>query len=153
MRVRSVIELLALFFQRRGEIHIQDTFLSPRLIREALEKRFHLVPIEETSTHLRFRIIRFFRLYGGPCIWPQAEIDITLRRDQNSYTLLWYFFWPEYYVLAFSLVLLGLIALVDSESGGLFLAVMPLAILFFGALIFLDTVWVSRRVRKVFAKL
>jgi hypothetical protein len=151
--VQAVIEPVALFFQRRGEIQFQNAFLSPRLIRKALESRFRLAPIEVTSTHLRFRIIRFLRLYGGPMIWPQAEIDITIRRHENSYTLYWYFFWPEYYLLLLWPVLFGSVTLTESEPGGLPLFALPLAILFSGVLFLLDTMWVARRVRKAFTKL
>jgi hypothetical protein len=130
--VQAVIESIALFFQRRGEIQFRNAFLSPRLIREALESRFRLAPIEETSTHLRFRIIRYLRLYGGPMIWPQAEIDITIRRHGNSYSLCWYFFWPEYYLLLLWPVLFGLAALAGAKPPGLSLLALPLAILFSG---------------------
>jgi len=153
MRVEAVIESVALFFQRRGEIHFQNAFLSPRLIREALESRFRLAPIEETNTHLRFKIIRFLRLYGGPIIWPQAEIDITIRRHTNGSSLYWYFLWPEYYLLLLWPILFGIVTLTEAKPRGLPFLVLPLAILFSGFLFFLDTMWVARRVRKAFTNL
>jgi hypothetical protein len=153
MRVQTVIESVALFFQRKGEMHFQAAFLSPRLIREALESRFRLAPLEETSTHLRFKIIRFLRIYGGPIIWPQAEVDITIRRHKDSYTLYWYFFWPEYYLLLLWPIFFGLVALTETKLGGLPLFALPLAILFSGFVFLLDTMWVARRVRKAFTNL
>jgi len=153
MRVEAVIESVALFFQRRGEIHFQSAFLSPRLIREALESRFRLAPIEETNTHLRFKIIRFLRIYGGPMIWPQAEIDIPIRRNGDRHTLYWHFFWPEYYLLLLWPILFGLAVLTEAKRGGVPLFALPLAILFSGFIFFLDTMWVARRVRKAFTNL
>jgi hypothetical protein len=151
--MQAMIESAAVFFQRRGELHFKEAFLSPRLIREALERWFRLATIEETSTHLRYKIIRFLRLYGGPMFWPQAEIDITIRRIGDICTLYWHFFWPEYYLLLLWPILFGLVALTDAKPGGLPLLALPLAILFSGFLFFVDTVWVARRVRKAFTSL
>lgn len=151
--MQALIESVAAFFQRRGEIQFKEAFLSPRLVREALEGRFHLAPIEETRTHLRYKLIRFFRIYGGPMVWPQAEIDITIRKNRDRYALYWHFFWPEYYLLLLWPILFGLAAVVDGKHGGLVLFVLPVAILFSGLLFFLDTMWVARRVRKAFANL
>jgi len=135
-----------------GEIHFHDAFLSPRLVREALEKRFRLVPVQETSTHLRLKIIRLFRLYGGPMIWPQAQIDITLRKDGDGYTLSWYFYWPEYYALLLWPVLFGLVDLTGPRFQR-FVSMLFAAILFNGFLFFLDTIWVARTTRKAFQRL
>lgn len=86
-------------------------------------------------------------------IWPQAEIDITLRREENRYTLSWYFFWPEYYLLLLWPVLFGAMALTEPESDRLPILALPIAILFSGLFFFLDTMWVARTVRKAFSKL
>ena len=151
--MQAVIESVAAFFQMRGELHFKAAFLSPRLIREALDNQFRLATLEETNTHLRYKIIRFFRLYGGPIIWPQAEIDITMRRNGDRYTLFWYFFWPEYYLLLLWPILFGLVAVVGEKHRVLPPFVLPVAILFSGFLLFLDTMWVARRVRKAFTNL
>jgi hypothetical protein len=153
MSYAAVIQSVAGFFQRGGELHFKEAFLSPRLIREALESRFRLATIEETSTYLRFKIIRFLRIYGGPMIWPQAEIDITIKRIGNSFTLYWHFFWPEYYLLLLWPILFGLGALTNEQRVGVTIFALPVAILFSGFLFFLDTMWVARRVRKAFTNL
>ncbi len=152
LRIQTFIQSIARFFQRGGEIHFHDAFLSPRLVKEALEIRFRLVTVQETSTHLRLKIIRLFRLYGGPMIWPQAQIDITLRKDDNAYTLYWYFYWPEYYSLLLWPVLFGLVALTEPRLP-LSLSMLPIATLFSGFLIFLDTIWVARTARRAFQRL
>lgn len=151
--MRAEIESFVAFFQRRGEIHFKDAFLSPPLVREALEGRFQLAPIEETRTHLRYKLIRFFRIYGDPMVWPQAEIDVTVSRNGDRYTLYWYFFWPEYYLLLLWPILFGLVAAVDEKHRGIPPFILPVAIVFSCLLFFLDTMWVARRVRKAFMAL
>jgi hypothetical protein len=147
--MRAIIESAATFFQRKGELHFVDTFVSQRLVKEALGNLFHIVPMEESSTHFRLKIIRFLRLYGGPMIWPQAKIDITLRKQGSGYILSWYFHWPEYYLLLIWSMLFGFVA----AQASLPLLIFPIGILFQGFAIFLDTAYVARRVRKEFQRL
>jgi hypothetical protein len=35
-----------------------------------------LVPIQETSHSLSYKLPRYVRLYGFPIIWPQASVHI-----------------------------------------------------------------------------
>jgi len=145
------------FFSRRQVIYIEDSFLSTRIIREALERKFRVVVIEESGNHLRLRIIRFLRIYGGPMIWPQASIDITIEKLGAAWNIYWYFTWPEYFILFFGLPIL--FALVSTDSGFTWMTLTEVIIffvfsfLFFGLLIFMDTLWVSSRVRKTFERL
>jgi len=60
----------------RGEIYVGDEFLSPRLVKDALGKKFNVSVIDERSKYVKLRIIRLARLYGFPFIWPQASIEI-----------------------------------------------------------------------------
>jgi hypothetical protein len=155
--MRGVISSAALFLSRSGEIHFDDTFLSPRIVREALAKKFRVITIEETGNHLRLRIIRYLRIYGGPMIWPQASVDISIQKLGGRFSLHWYFVWPEYYVLLFGLPILFALGCVNSGYKGIAFPTLVIFFLFafvvFGALIFLDTLWVSKRVRETFAKL
>jgi hypothetical protein len=139
------------FIDGSGELHFEHCFLSPRIVKEALEKRFRLVAIEESSSHVRYKIIRFFRLYGGPAIFPQARIDITIRKDNSRSSLYWHFIWPEYYVFLFSFIVLSTVVVFD--NGMQTIPFLLFALVFFVSLVFLDTKWVSRRVRKVFEEL
>ena len=139
------------FLNRSGELHFQDTFLSPRIIREALQKKYWLVTIEESTHHGRYKIIRLLRLYGGPAIFPQARIDITIRKQNGRSSLYWYFVWPEYWVFLVSFLIVCAAALTNSQR-------IPLLALFlvgccFALIVFLDTSVVSTRVRKIFKDL
>ena len=139
------------FINGSGELHFEGAFLSPRIVKEALEKRFRLVPIEESSSHLRYKIVRFFRLYGGPAIFPQARIDITIRKDNSRSSLYWHFVWPEYYAFIVSFIIL--FAVVVFDKGTQIIPFLIFYLVLFGSIVFLDTKWVSRRVREVFKHL
>ena len=139
------------FINGSGELHFEGVFLSPRIMKEALEKRFRLVTIEESPHHVQYRIIRLFRLYGGPAFLPQARIDITIRKDSSHSSLYWYFVWPEYYVFLVSFIILFAVVVLDRGLQGI--PFLIFALIFIGLMVFLDTKWVSRRVRKVFERL
>ena len=139
------------FFNGSGELHFENSFLSPRIVKEALERRFRLVAIEESTSHLQYKIIRFIRLYGGPAIFPQARIDITIHKENSRSSLYWHFIWPEYYVFLVSFIVL--FAVVVFEKGMQAIPFLLFALVFFAFLVFLDTKWVSRRVRKVLKEL
>jgi len=90
-------------------------------------------------------------------IWPHASIDITMERIGTGHRISWYFIWPEYYLLAFGLpVLFGLAYLGSGFKRMDFSTVLIFflfSFVFFGLLIFLDTLWVSSRVRRTFERL
>lgn len=84
-------------FAGNGEVYLPDKFLSPRLVKEALDKKFNVIIVEETPDYIKFKIIRFIRLYGAPFIWPQASIKVWI--DNENDKLIFKFFWPEYLAL------------------------------------------------------
>jgi hypothetical protein len=129
------------FFTGKAEVYLPDKFLSPRLVKEALEKKFNVTVIEETPHFIKFKIIRFIRLYGAPFIWPQSSVKVWIDNEQDK--LIFKFFWPEYLALV---IPFSLFFIVDQNFRGL----IPVFVLFFGSLMFIDTKWVSRRVRKAF---
>jgi len=81
-----------------GEMQCENAFVSPRVVRDALVRRFRLVPLEESGSYLSYKLPRYFRLYGGPIVWPQASLHILISRDGPRTTLSWRFRWPEYYL-------------------------------------------------------
>ena len=121
-----------------------DTFLSPRLVKDILEKKFNVSVIHEGPNHIKLRIIRLARLYGFPFIWPQASIEVWIKNEDDK--LIYKFFWPEYLALIIAFVLL----IVVERQIRDFVSFFVLALIFFGFLMFLDTRWVSKRVRKAF---
>jgi hypothetical protein len=128
----------------KGEVYVGDKFLSPRLVKEALGKKFNVSVMDEGSNYVKLRIIRFARLYGFPIVWPQASIEVWI--DNKTDKLIYEFFWPEYLALLIPFIL---IPFVQERPREFTLFLVP-ATLFFGLLMFLDTRWVSRRVRRAF---
>lgn len=132
------------FFTGNAEVYLPGKFLSPRLVKEALEKKFNVRVIEETPTYIKFKIIRFIRLYGAPFIWPQASMRVWIDYEHDK--LIFKFFWPEYLAL---IIPFSFFFIVDQNFRGL----IPFFVLFFGSLMLLDTKWVSRRVRKALERI
>ena len=128
----------------KGEVNLGNKFLSPRIVKDALGKLFNVTVIDERSNYIKLRIIRFARLYGFPFIWPQASIEIWINNENNK--LIYEFFWPEYLTLIIPFVFFFFI----EERMREFILFILFALIFFGFLIFLDTRWVVRRVRKAF---
>jgi hypothetical protein len=137
------------FITGNGEVILKDKFISVRLIVAALEKEFRLKVIEESPKSIKFKIVRFARIYGAPVIWPSASLSIVF--DNENDTINYRFNWPEYYML---FPLLGVVLFVPGikviKEDFPFLL---LAIIFWAGIIFLDTKYVSSKVRKTLLKL
>ncbi len=123
---------MKLLFEK-GEIHLGDKFLSVRLVKEILEKKFNVRVINERSNYIKLRIIRLARLYGFPFIWPQASIEIWIKNENGK--LIYKFFWPEY----LALLILFILLIVVEERFRDFILFFVFALIFFGFLMFLDT--------------
>ena len=134
-------------FYENGAIDIGDNYLSPRITTEILNEYFNISVIEQRSFYLKLGILRFAKLYGFPYIGPHSKVEIWL--DNNNAQLRYKFFWPEYYILIFMFVMTLCIGIVTGDLTDL-IVLLPLALCFFGLLMFLDTRWVVSRCRKAF---
>ena len=123
---------------------MEDKFLSTRIVKNALEKKFNVSVLNERSNYIKIRLIRLARLYGFPFIWPQASIEIWIRNEDDK--LIYEFFWPEYLALVVPFILL----MFFEERLREHIMFFVIALLFFGLFIYLDTRWAARRVRKAF---
>ena len=137
------------FIKGSGEVTIKDKFVSVRLVEDALGKAFRLKVIEESPNFIKCKLVRFARIYGAPIIWPSATLAITI---ENQTDIIRYkFYWPDYFLL------LMMVAAVIISRGGYMLKedflFLLLAVPFLAGLIFLDTKYVSSRVRKSLLKL
>ena len=132
------------FLTGNDQVNLSDKFLSPRLVKDAIGKKFNIRIIEERPDYIKFRIIRFARLYGAPFIWPQASIEVCI--DNENDTLIYKFFWPEYFALIIPFILFFAVG----EKVKEFFSFYIFALIFFCSIMFLDTKWVSSRVRKAF---
>ena len=68
----------------KGEVYLGDKFLSPRVVKDVLGKKFNVSVIDEGPNYIKFRIIRFARLYGFPFIWPQASIEVWIKNETDK---------------------------------------------------------------------
>ena len=136
--------LIMRILSEKREICLADKFLSPRIVKDALKNKFNIAVIEERTNYLKVRLIRLARLYGGPCIWPQATVEIWIKNQDDK--LIYEFFWPEYFLLFSPFVILFFS---EGQFWGRLLFLLA-ALLFFGTFIHLDTRWASRRLRKAF---
>lgn len=137
------------FITGNGEVILRDKFISVRLVEATLEKEFRLKVIEQSPKFIKFKIVRFARIYGAPAIWPSASLSIVF--DNENDTINYKFYWPDYFVL---LLMVGVALFVPGikvikEDFFFFL----IALIFWAGMIFLDTKYVSSKVRKTLLKL
>lgn len=131
------------FITGSASISFDDNFVSVRLIKEAIQKKYRLTVLEETPTHMKCKIIRYARLYAAPFFFLNATAQFDIKKDSHDNTLIINFFWPDYFLVAAVALAVGI-----SKGISLFL----LALVFFGGLVFLDTKWVSSRIRKLISE-
>lgn len=133
------------FITGSGSLVVEDKFISMRLVKEALTKKYRLRILEESADHIKCKIIRYARLYGAPILFPTPTLTLDIKRESEKTMLNYDFRWPEYYLVALGAVLAGIM----SRDKTLFLV----AFAFFGSLVFLDTKWVSSRIRKIISNI
>jgi len=155
--MQTFTESFTRFFQIRNKIVYRDSFVSTRLIKEALEKQFRLISVEESPLHMRLKIIKkflkYFELQSVPYI-----LDITIIRNEDNIILSWYLNWflmlPGQYFLIYIVMLLLLAPFVFSLNDLpylLMLIIIGLPIL--GIIKFIDAFMVSKIVLNIFNKL
>jgi hypothetical protein len=132
---------------------MQDSFVSPRIIKEKIEKHFKLVTTEETASKQKFKIVRYARLYGAPFVYPSATVSFSINKRENTVTC--QFFWPEWCLLLFSINGFGISVYHSLEEGanlkcaitdGVEFAI--LSCMFVSLAVFLDTKFVARKIRR-----
>ncbi len=142
------------FFHVSGRIVLEDKFLSLRLVRETLERKFKIHILEESSRGLRCKIVRFSRLYGVPVPFPNPTLEVTFKNEKQESTIHYNFTCYDYYLVAIAAPLFGILsptispeqAFIDAIKKGLL--VFMIVLLFYGTLIFLDTKYFVSRIRK-----
>jgi len=112
-----------------------------------------LVVVEETPHGLRCKIVRYGRLYAALMLWAHPTLHLRIRRAGRHATLSWSFRWPDYYMLFLIPVLALVHGTVSRPADVAFILAGLWFAAFFLVLIFLDTQWVARRVRRTFEEL
>jgi hypothetical protein len=133
---------------------MQDSFVSSRIIREKMEKHFKFVEAEESESDQKYKIVRFARLFGGPFVYPSATVNFSIDRKENSVSC--QFFWPEWYLLLFSVFGFGVSVYHSLDEGASIRAALTdgaefaiFSCLFISITVFLDTKYVARKIRKL----
>lgn len=137
------------FITGNGEVTLKDKFVSVRLVEEALGKAFRLKVTEESSNFIKCKLVRFARIYGAPVIWPSATLSISI--DNQTDKIRYRFYWPDYFLLI--MLLAPLLAFRGGRLMEEDLPILLIAVPIWAGIIFLDTKYVSSRVRKTLLKL
>jgi hypothetical protein len=146
------------FFQGSGSVKFKDKFVSLRLVREALERKFAIRVLEETPSRLRCKVTRFTRLYAAPVPFPNPLLEVTFHNEQDGSTVNYKVTSYDYYMLAIGFLLTTILsaiywpadrALHPNKAEGLFLSVMLILLV---TLIIIDTKFFAYRIRKALCK-
>lgn len=103
-----------------GTIDLGEQFVSVRLIKEKIGQFHNIVVVEEKTDQIKVRVLRIGRLFGGPWPGPYPTMMFKIER-KGSLTLLHYTYeWPEYVMVFFGSLTLGVIAGVTRSEGRAF---------------------------------
>ena len=140
------------FLHGYGEIELKGGFTSPRLVIETMKRMFRIRVLEESPGHIKCKIYRFARLYGFPIIFPNPTLEIDWGQSAEGYIIQYYLTCYDYYEVAALAFIFGIgcgtmeHALWASLRAGVFGAGMVLFL--YGGLVFTDTKYLVRRIRK-----
>ena len=142
------------FYIEKGEISLNDKFISLRLVKEALEKNFNISVLDESSKYLSCKMIRWARLYGAPSIIPHPRLELRFI-DENNMTIIRYRYRYEDFI--FTLIGASLFFLLGPlviETSSVLTGLKLGALLFLGFsvfgwfAVFLDTKYYVHLIRK-----
>ena len=130
------------FFHGSGKITFKNQFLSLRLIKEKLEKKFTIRILEESSSGFKCKVVRLWRLYGFPVFFPNPTLEISFKNENQESTIYYIVTCYDYYIVAISALLLLILfpkgaTLIEAIKERLPLSLIWL--LFYGTLVFIDT--------------
>jgi hypothetical protein len=146
------------FFHGIGTIAFKDKFVSLRLVREALERKFTIRILEETPTGLRCKITRFTRLYAAPVPFPNPTLAVTFHNGPDGTTVNYKVTSYDYYMLAIGFLLTTILSVIYWPADHAFHSIkdepvfMSVTLIFFVMLIILDTKFLVYRIRKALSK-
>jgi len=132
------------FFHGGGRIISENQFVSLRLIKEALEKKFTLRILEESTHGLRCKVTRYVRLFAAPMLFPNPALEVSFNNDEHETVINYRIIDYDYYIVLFLAFAGGIFAtglglgegLIEALSGGLLFS--TFCLLFFGSLVLID---------------
>ena len=142
-----------------GVVFVRDRIVSIAHIEQTLRKMYRIQVLEETPKGVRCKLIRNLRFVGSPWLGPHTTLTVVLDKRDDGTILHYEFQSPEYYVgLALATVFGIATSALSGPSSSLRRALNGLiafgiGLIFFGLLIYLDGVYLSWRIRRVFNRL
>ena len=136
-----------------GKINIRDKFVSLRLIKDALEKENKIKIIEETSSFIRCQVHRTRYNFGGTQFLCPT-ICLKIEKQSHETSILYDFFWPDYYIAAFTVLIFVIGSIISIISAEVQFHAGSLAIFFIivfcvaGLTTFWEARHCSKRIRK-----
>lgn len=143
------------FLDSSEELQLEGAFVSLRLVREALEHHFRLIIKEERQHYLCCTMVRYGWLYASPLFWLQPTLHLHFRNAGSRSVLSWHFSRLPLYAVIISVLLFLCIRMLTSRVPEVF-SLLSLALscaIAFLSMILLHTRLISRRIRRVLAKL
>jgi hypothetical protein len=141
------------FFHGSGIITEMDQFVSLRLIKESLEKKFTVRILEETPHRIRCKVVRFARLYAAPMPFPNPSVEISFHNNKDETVINYVITDYDYYLLLILVLTAGISSAGLGLSKGLIGALRQgclfsiFALLFFGSLVLIDARVFAHRIR------
>lgn|SRR5574341_196320 len=140
-----------------GVVTLKNNYSSMSVIRGTLEKKYFIRVIEESTYHMKCKMMRSARLFGGPVLFPNPTLTIDLRYTDQGATITYSFEWPDYYVAFAASISIALSFALWRGNGNISAIVHEglkefIFILCFSVLcVFIDNRWFTSKVRSILA--
>lgn len=138
-----------------GVVFVRDRIVSIAHIEQALRSMYRIQVLEETHKGVRCKLIRNLRLVGSPWLGPHTTLSVVLDKRDDGTILQYEFQSPEYYIGLGVATLIGICTSALSGSSSSLsralngLMAFGIGFMFFSLLIYLDSVYVSWRIRRL----
>lgn len=147
------------FFHGSGRIVFKEQFVSLRLITEALERKFSIRIIEDSSNGFRCKVIRYARLYAAPMPFSNPALEVSFQNDKHEAVINYRITSYDYYLVIILALISGILSARIGITDGMIGAVRQgflfsiFALLFFGILVLIDARFFAHRIRKALLNL
>lgn len=139
----------------RGVVYVRDRIVSIAHIERALRRMYRIQVLEETHKGVRCKLIRNLRFIGSPWLGPHTTLSVVLDKRDDGTILQYEFQSPEYYIGLVVATLIGICTSALSGSPSWLrralsgLIAFGIGFIFFSLLIYLDSMYVSWRIRRL----
>jgi len=147
------------FFHGGGRITFENQFVSLRLIKEALGKKYTIQILDESTNGLSCKVTRYVRLYAAPMPFPNPSVEVWFKNEGNETVIDYRITDYDYYLvlIVFLLAMIGSVGLglkdglIEALRVGLLFSL--LSLIFFGSLVLIDARVFACRIKSALLKL